>query len=310
MARNMTSQQYAASKYNEYEVREAMPLMEFLRKQMSGISDNRLKDILKGRGISVDRKTVTQYDYELQPGNVVRVSKHRRKTELDNKWIQIVYEDKDIIVINKQPGILSMASNAKQFCVKTILDEYFEKRHFKCHAHVVHRLDRETSGLMVYAKSIEAARILQSDWKGFCFDRRYVAVLHGRMEREGGTVESWLKDNKAFITFSSSEDNGGKYAVTHYHTLQVTDRYSLVEMCLETGRKNQIRVHMSDLGHPIVGDLKYGGESSSAKRMCLHAYRLFLYHPITQERLEFETPYPTAFTRLLEPRKNNPSAEE
>ncbi len=300
MARNLTNQQYAATKYNEYKVVEAMPLLDFLRKQLHGISDNRLKDILKGRGIAVDRKTVTQYNYELQPGNVVRVSKHRRKTELDNKWLQVVYEDKDIIVINKQAGILSMAATAKQFCVKTVLDEYFDKRHFKCHAHVVHRLDRETSGLMVYAKSIEAAQILQSDWKQFCFDRRYIAVLHGRMEKEGGTVESWLKDNKVFTTFSSDTDNGGKYAVTHYHKLKSSNRYSLVEMRLETGRKNQIRVHMSDLGHPIVGDIKYGGSPSPAKRMCLHAYRLFLYHPITRERLEFETPFPTPFTRLLD----------
>lgn len=302
MARSLTNRQYAASKYNEYRVTQPMQLMDFLRKQLCGISENRLKDILKGRGIAVDRKTVTQYNYELQPGNVVRVSKHRRKTELENKWIQIVYEDKDIIVVNKQAGILSMAATAKQFCVKNILDEYFEKRHFKCHAHVVHRLDRETSGLMVYAKSIEAAQTLQSDWKGYCFDRRYVAVVHGRMEKEGGTVESWLKDNKAFITFSTSEDNGGKYAVTHYHTLQSTDRYSLVEMRLETGRKNQIRVHMADLGHPIVGDLKYGGSPSPAKRMCLHAYRLYLYHPVTHERMEFETPYPTPFVRLVEGR--------
>ncbi len=299
MARNMTGAQYAATKYNEYRVNEPMPLMEFLQKQMDGISRNKVKDILQGRGIAVDKKLVTQYDYPLKPGMVVRVSKHRRKTELDNKWLKIVYEDKDIVVVNKEPGILSMGSSAKQFCVKTVLDAYFTRRRFKCHAHVVHRLDRETSGLMVYAKSIEAAQILQSDWKNFCFDRRYVAVLHGRMEQEGGTVESWLKDNKSFITFSSPTDNGGKYAVTHYHTLKTSEKYSLVEMRLETGRKNQIRVHMSDLGHPIVGDLKYGGEASPARRMCLHAYRLFLFHPITHERLEFETPYPTPFVNLL-----------
>ena len=298
MARSMTGQQYAASKYNEYQVNQPMLLMDFLRKQLDGISENKLKDILKGRGIAVDRKTVTQYNYELQPGNIVRVSKHRRKTELENKWIQIVYEDKDIIVVNKQAGILSMAATAKQFCVKTILDEYFEKRHFKCHAHVVHRLDRETSGLMVYAKSIEAAQILQSDWKGFCFDRRYVAVLHGRMENEGGTVESWLKDNKAFITYSSPEDNGGKYAVTHYHTLQATNRYSLVEMRLETGRKNQIRVHMADLGHPIVGDRRYGAAPSPIHRLCLHAATLRFVHPVTRRDMNFTSPLPAGFNRL------------
>jgi len=299
MARNITGAEYAATKYNEYQVRKECTLTEFLNQQMSGISRNHLKDILKGRGISVDKKVVTQYDYPLREGMIVRVSKHRRKTELNNKWISIVYEDKDIIVINKQPGILSMGANSKQFCVKTILDEYFARRHFKCHAHVVHRLDRETSGLMVYAKSIEAAQILQDDWKGRCFDRRYIAVVSGKMEKEGGTIESWLKDNKAFITFSSPEDNGGKFAVTHYHTLKTSDEYSLVELRLETGRKNQIRVHMSDIGHPVVGDDKYGDGSNPLKRLGLHAYRLFLYHPITNERMEFETSCPTNFIQLV-----------
>ena len=296
----MTGEPYAATKYNEYKVNEATTLMDFLMKELHGISRNRLKDILRGHGVSVDRKLVTQYNFQLLPGMTVRVSKHRRKTELDNKWVKIIYEDKDIIVIEKTEGILSMAATGGQFCVKTVLDEYFQRRHFKCHAHVVHRLDRETSGLMVYAKTIEAARILESDWKRYVFDRRYIAVVAGCMEREGGTVESWLKDNKEYITYSSSTDNGGKFAVTHYHTLKSQEDMSLIELRLETGRKNQIRVHMADLGHPVVGDVKYGGGSGPLHRLCLHAFRLYLYHPITGERMEFETPYPTAFTALFQ----------
>ncbi len=300
MMKNLTGAEYAATKYNEYIVREACTLTEFLNKQMSGISRSRLKNILQGRGVTVDKKIVTQYDCPLKPGMVVRVSKHRRNTELASKWLQLVYEDKDIIVINKQPGILSMGATARQFCVKTILDKYFESRHFRCHAHVVHRIDKETSGLLVYAKSIEAAQILQEDWKGRCFDRRYVAILEGRMEREGGTVESWLRDDKNYITHSSPTDNGGKHAITHYHTLRANDDFSLVEMRLETGRKNQIRVHMADIGHPIAGDAKYGATRNPLGRLCLHAYRLFLYHPITGERMEFETPYPTGFHSVVQ----------
>ena len=297
--KNLTGEQYAATKYIEFPVHEAMLLTDFLEHEMHGISRNRLKDILHGRGITVDRKVVTRYDFQLQPGMVVHVSKHRRKTELESKWLKIIYEDKDIIVIDKEPGILSMAATAKQFCVKTILDEYFQRRHFKCHAHVVHRLDRETSGLMLYAKSIEAAQVLESDWKQRVFDRRYIAVLSGKMEREGGTIESYLKDNKACVTFSSPTDNGGKFAVTHYHTLQTSEDMSLVELRLETGRKNQIRVHMADLGHPVLGDNKYGNGRDPLHRLCLHAYRLFLYHPRTGERMEFETPYPTPFVKLF-----------
>lgn len=297
--RNLTGEQYAATKYNEYVVKQPAELMEFLLSELHGISRNRVKDILQGRGIAVDKKIVTQFNLPLYPGMVVRVCKHRRKIEINSSWLKIIYEDKDIVVIDKAPGILSMASSAKQFCVKTILDEYFQKRHFKCHAHVVHRLDRETSGLMVYAKTIEAAQVLERDWKRSVFDRRYIAILNGRMEHEGGTVESYLKDNKACVTYSSPTDNGGKFSVTHYHTLQMMDDISLVELRLETGRKNQIRVHMADIGHPVLGDNKYGNGRNPLHRLCLHAFRLYLYHPRTGERMEFETPYPTIFTNLF-----------
>ena len=215
---------------------------------------------------------------------------------------ETVYEDKDIIVIEKAAGILSMAVSAKQFCIKTVLDQYFERRHFKCHAHCVHRLDKDTSGLMIYAKSIEAAQIMQDDWKGRVFDRRYCAVLVGEMEQEGGTVRSYLTDRK-LITVSSPVDDGGKLAVTHYHRLRTGNGFTLAEMRLETGRKNQIRVHMQDVGYPVVGDPKYGLEGmyvpNPLGRLCLHAYRLFFYHPITGQRMEFETPIPGQFEMLI-----------
>ncbi len=300
MARNTTGAQYSAKKYIELPVREPQELMEFMLKQMSGISKNRVKNLLTGHAVTVDRKLITQYNYMLNVGEMVRISRHKRSTELINKYIKIIYEDKDIIVIEKQPGILSMASSPNQFCVKTILDEYFRKRHFKCTAHVVHRLDRETSGLMIYAKSIEMEQILEHDWHDIVYDRRYVAVLCGQMEQEGGTIHSWLKDNKAFITYSSPTENGGKEAITHYHLLQKNKDYSLVEMRLETGRKNQIRAHMKDLGFPVAGDTKYGNGRNPIGRLALHAYRLNFYHPRTGEPLTFETPFPTSFKKLFE----------
>lgn len=301
--RNQSGAAYAASKYTELIVRKPMLLMEFLMQEMHGISRNKVKAILSGHGVSVDRKLVTQYDFELTPGMVVRVSKHKRSTELNSKFVKIVYEDKDIIVIEKNIGILSMAATTQTFCVKTILDEYFKRRHFKCTAHVVHRLDRDTSGLMIYAKNVEVQQILEENWQNIVTDRRYVAVLCGKMEKEGGTVTSWLKDNKAFITYSSLVDNGGKYAVTHYHTLKTNDDFSLVELKLETGRKNQIRVHMQDLGHPVAGDVKYGNGRNPIGRLALHAFRLNFYHPRTREFMNFETPFPTPFVRLFQENK-------
>lgn len=298
--KNKSGAEYAVSKYKEYTIKKGgIPLLEFLMTAMNGISRNKAKDILMGHGVTVDKKSVSQYDYELQPGMIVRVSRHKRNNELKNKYIKIVYEDKHLVVIEKQPGILSMPAVAQQFSIKTILDEYFMRRHFKCTAHLVHRLDRDTSGLMMYAKSIEVQQILEEHWQEIVTDRRYVAVVSGRMEKEGGTISSWLKDNKAYVTYSSSVDNGGKYAITHYHTLDARDNFSLVELKLETGRKNQIRVHMQDLGHPVIGDVKYGNGSDPIGRLGLHAFRLNFYHPITGDLMSFETSFPTSFAKLF-----------
>ena len=295
---NITGAEYSANKYIEIPVREEQILIDFLLKQM-GISRNRAKDLLAGRAISVNRKLTTRHDTKLQIGEVVRISRHRQKTMLVNKYVKIVYEDKDLVVIEKSEGILSMASSPKQYCIKNVLDEYFEKRHFKCTAHVVHRLDRETSGLMIYAKNIETAKMLEENWQEAVYDRRYVALLCGEMKEEGGTIKSWLKESKSFITYSSPTDNGGKLAITHYHRLRSSKNLSLVEMKLETGRKNQIRVQMADLGHPVAGDLKYGNAYNPIHRLALHAYRLNFIHPKTHENMVFETPIPLEFTKVF-----------
>lgn len=300
--RNITGAAYAASKYIEIPVREENTLLEFLLKQM-GISKNRAKDLLAGRAVSVNRRLSTRHDTPLHIGEVVRVSRHRQSTMLLNKYVKIIYEDKDIVVIEKSEGILSMASTPKQYCVKNVLDEYFEKRHFKCTAHVVHRLDRETSGLMIYAKNVEVARILENNWHSMVYDRRYVALLCGKMDKEGGTVQSWLKESKSYVTYSSPTDNGGKLATTHYHRLWNNEDFSLVEMKLETGRKNQIRVHMADLGFPVAGDHKYGNGRDPLHRLALHAYRLNFFHPITHEEMQFETPIPKDFMKFFQENK-------
>ena len=213
--------------------------------------------------------------------------------------MKIVYEDNYIIVVEKNTGILSMAAGHSSLNVKTVLDDYFRKSRQPCRAHVVHRLDRDTSGLMVYAKDMETEQILEHEWHDIVYDRRYVAVVSGEMDEDGGTIANWLKDNKAYVTYSSPVDNGGKYAVTHFHTLARTTEHSLVEFRLETGRKNQIRVHAADMGHPVCGDSKYGNGDDPVHRLCLHAFLLCFYHPVTHERMEFETPIPTPFKNLF-----------
>ncbi len=288
--------------YDHYEVTAPAPLLEFLLATIP-LSRTKIKATLQGRGIKVDGKTVSQFDFMLQPGMKVSVSKNKRNQKgFKSRYVRIVYEDRWLIVIEKAEGILSMAAGHSSLNVKSILDNYFRQSRQKCTAHVVHRLDRDTSGLMVYAKDMETEQILEHDWHRIVFDRRYVAVLSGEMEQDEGTISNWLKDNKAYITYSSPTDNGGKLAITHFHVLDRTTEHSLVEFRLETGRKNQIRVHSADMGHPVCGDPKYGNGDNPIKRLCLHAWLLCFIHPMTGERLEFETPIPTAFRLLFKKR--------
>lgn len=284
--------------YWHFEVVEEITLLDFLLTNVNE-SRSKVKSTLKGMGVRVNGKCVTQFDYLLKPGMKVAVSKTKRNQEVfKSRFLKIIYEDRWLIVIEKATGILSMPAGHSTLNVKSILDEYFHKSRQNCRAHVVHRLDRDTSGLMVYAKNMEAEQILEHNWHDIVYDRRYVAVVSGEIVEDSGTVSSWLKDNKAYITYSSPIDNGGKYAVTHFHVLNRTTEHSLVEFKLETGRKNQIRVHSADIGHPVCGDVKYGNGDNPLHRLCLHAYMLCFYHPITNERMEFETPIPTSF-RLL-----------
>ena len=285
--------------YKHYVVSQQQPLLEFL---LANVKESRtkVKATLQGRGIKVNGKTVSQFDFMLQPGMKVAVSMSKRNQQsFKNRFVRIVYEDRWIVVIEKQPGILSMAAGHSSLNVKTVLDDYFKKSRQKCTAHVVHRLDRDTSGLMVYAKDMETEQILEHHWHQIVYDRRYVAVVSGEMESDEGTIENWLKDNKAYVTYSSPVDNGGKLAITHYHVLDRTTEHSLVEFRLETGRKNQIRVHSADMGHPVCGDVKYGNGDNPIHRLCLHAWLLCFTHPVTGEAMEFETPVPTAFRQLF-----------
>lgn len=279
-------------------VKENAPLLEHLINNVSE-SRSKLKATLQGRGIAVNGRMVTQFDYQLKAGDKIIISRHKKQNQFKSRYVKIVYEDRWLVVVEKNIGILSMAAGHSSLNVKSVLDDYFLKSRQKCRAHVVHRLDRDTSGLMVYAKDIETEQILEHNWHQIVYDRRYVAVVSGEMEQDNGTIANWLKDNKAYITYSSPTDNGGKYAVTHFQVLNRTTEHSLVEYKLETGRKNQIRVHSADMGHPVCGDVKYGNGDDPLHRLCLHAYMLCFTHPVTGEPMEFSTPIPTAFRSLF-----------
>ncbi len=284
--------------YDRYEVRGDDTLLEWLFKNVKQ-SKNKSKATLAGRGIKVNNKVVTQFDHQLHAGDHIAISRSKLNDKFKSRYVKIVYEDRWLVVVEKNIGILSMAAGRASLNVKSVLDDYFQKTRQNCRAHVVHRLDRDTSGLMVYAKDIDTEQILEHNWHEIVYDRRYVAVVSGEMEEDQGTIANWLKDNKSFVTYSSPTDNGGKYAVTHFTTLERHTDYSLVEFQLETGRKNQIRVHAKDIGHPVCGDVKYGNGHNPIHRLCLHASILCFYHPVTNELMEFETPIPTPFRKLF-----------
>lgn len=285
-------------KYVQMNVQDDAPLLEWLLENVKQ-SKSKTKATLQNRGIKVNNRTVTQFDFALHKGDKVSISTSKKNDQFQSKYVKLVYEDRYLVVVEKSHGILSMGVGQSSLNVKRILDDYFKRSRQKCTAHVVHRLDRETSGLLIYAKDMETRQQLEHEWHHIVYDRRYIAVLSGRIEEEGGTVANWLKENKLYVTYSSPVDNGGKYAVTHFHVLRNTDTHSLVEFKLETGRKNQIRVHAADINHPVFGDTKYGNGDDPLKRLCLHAYILCFYHPVTHQPMEFSTQIPTGFKRIF-----------
>lgn len=273
-------------------------LLNFLFENLSDWSHSKIKRTLVSGCIFVNDRSITQFDYLLPLNAIVKVCQ-KDHSVLNSPYVRIVYEDRWLMVIEKREGILSMATNHKSFCVKTILDDYLKQKKECKKAHVVHRLDRETSGLMVYAKDKETEMLFEEHWHEMVYDRRYIAILQGVLSQSEGTQTSWLKENKSFFVYSSPKQNDGKLAITHYHVVRSSDKYTLTELKLETGRKNQIRVHMQDLGHPVIGDLKYGATENPIGRLALHAFRLYFYHPVTKQKMEFETGIPSAFTKLF-----------
>lgn len=289
-----------ASQYTEFQVTEPAELMDFLMQKMSGISRNKVKSLLSNRVILVDNTITTQYNFELKKGMKVQISRAKNNREFKNPMLKLVYEDAYILVVEKKEGLLSVATDhQKERTAQHILNEYVKRSHRFNRVFVVHRLDRETSGLMMYAKDEKTQHTLRDNWQEIVTDRRYVSIVSGDMERDAGTIESWLTDHKLYVSSSPVDDGTGRYAVTHYKTIKRANGYSLMELDLETGRKNQIRVHMSEMGHPVIGDERYGSDCNPIGRLGLHAFKLCFYHPVTGEHMEFETPYPSAFKTLM-----------
>lgn len=281
-------------------VTKPVGLLDFLREKFPDTSRTKLKGMLAYR-VLVNGERTSQFDFPLQAGMEVTITQPTSRDRHRNSKFDIVYEDRFLVVVNKREGLVSYSKRPGDETLMTLLNKYFEATHQTCRAHVVHRLDRDTSGLMIVAKTKELSRKFEEDWKNIVYDRAYVAVSWGRLSPQTGTITSWLTDGP-YCVLSSPTDNGGKLAVTHYRTLQTSSRFSLLELKLDTGRRNQIRVHLRSVQHPVVHDPLYGYKNDVAPvdRLALHAYRLCFTHPILRRKMKFTTPVPGAFTRLLE----------
>jgi 23S rRNA pseudouridine1911/1915/1917 synthase len=276
-------------------------LLSFLLKQMPEKSRSTVKSLLSHRQVSVDYKVATQFNHLLKAGQEVIINWGRVQDQSTDRGIKVYFEDPYLIVVEKKSGLLSIASDKeKDRTAYGILSKMVKKENPENLIFIVHRLDRETSGLMLFAKSYEVQQLLQQAWKDSIVERSYVVVVGGRVEQEQATVTSWLKENKALVMYSSPDPTDGQKAVTHYKVLKRSDQYSLLEVKLETGRKNQIRVHMKDIGHSVVGDKKYGSVLNPLRRMGLHARVLAFRHPVTGKEVHFETPIPRKFSELFE----------
>ncbi|MBP1970658.1 tRNA pseudouridine32 synthase/23S rRNA pseudouridine746 synthase/23S rRNA pseudouridine1911/1915/1917 synthase [Virgibacillus natechei] len=280
-----------------YTVKEETELLPFLLESMSNRSRNSVKSILTRGQVTVDDHIETKHNYSLSAGQTVTILKNKAAVkESALIGMSILHEDEDIIVINKEAGLLSIATEKeKKQTAHHQLMEYVRREDPQNRIFVVHRLDKDTSGVMMFAKSEKAKRTLQDAWKENVKERTYVALVEGEVAKEKGYVSSWIKESKTHLMYSSPTRNDGQHAITHYQVIRSNKDFSLLDVQLETGRKNQIRVHMQDLGNPVVGDKKYGSKQNIIRRLGLHAKVLAFTHPTTGELLRFEAKVPKSF---------------
>ncbi len=301
MQSKKTSKPVFQPKETRLRVTEQSELMVFLLAKMGGMSRSSIKSLLSHRQVSVNNKVTSQFNAIIKAGDVVSITSARGNSELTHPKLRIVHEDDNLIVVLKKEGLLTVSTGkGDETTAFSILKNHVKKASTQNRIYVVHRIDRETSGVIVFAKNRETQLTLQENWHRIVTRRIYVAIVEGNVEKSKDTIESWLSENeKSLKIHSSTVENGGQKAVTHYKLLKQNEQFSLLELQLETGRKNQIRVHLQSIGHPIAGDKKYGSHSNPLGRMALHARLIEIIHPSTNKKVCFETPIPPEFLKMV-----------
>ena len=283
----------------QFPVNKECELLEFLLLALKDQSRNSVKSLLSHRMVSVDGAPITQFNFKLYKGDIVIISKTpiQKKTRSN---LPIIFENEEMIVINKPSGLLSIASDKeKGSTAYRMLTDYVQQKDKHNRIFVVHRLDEDTSGVLMVSKSQKLQEALQDNWNSLVKKRGYYAIVEGHLKEKEGTIKSYLKKNAQNMMYSSKKPGDGQLATTNYKVISEIDGYSLLDVHIDSGRKNQIRVHLGDLGHNVIGDDKYGNPSNPIKRLGLHAYELQLVHPFTQKTLKFTAPVPKEFKILF-----------
>ena len=293
---------YTADNIKSYEVTEETTLLPFLLQVLSNKNRTEVKAMLKYRHIALKGKPVTQFDTPLLPGDKVDVNFGRSFYKFKNPQVRIMYEDEWMVVIEKASGLLSVANDSeKENNAYCIVRDYVRHDNPNAELFTCHRLDQYTSGILMFVKDRELQKELRENWDFYVKERKYVCVTERVPEKPEDEIRSLLTENDRLQVHSTDNENEGRLAVTHYRLLQSRGRYALMDIEIFTGKKNQIRVHMAEMGCPIAGDIKYGAETNPARRLMLHNYRFSIIHPVKGELMRFQLPFPQVFRKITQP---------
>lgn len=289
------------NRQSTFNVGEPSELMSFLLLTIKDKSRNKIKSMLAHKQIKVGNEIVTQFNHELKKGDKVTVAWDKGFKKVIFQGLDIVFEDDDIIVINKKSGLLSVGSaKEKKQTAYRIITNHIQQENPANHLFVVHRLDRDASGLMVFAKNRKAQLEMQATWDKTALKRRYLIVVQGTFEKDEDTITSFLKESKALIVYSTKHEvKGSRKAISHYKVVKKNEYFTLIEACQETERKHQLRAQLKAMEHPIVGDKKYEATENPIGRMAFHAKELTFIHPATHKEVKFETKVPDDFLKIF-----------
>lgn len=283
----------------EFKVKEQVELLAFLLEKYPSLSRNNVKNILSNHQVAVNGAPVSQYNLLLAKEDVVIVSK-RRISKKERHDLPIIYEDNELIVINKPSGLLTIPSDReKGRTAYRMVNDYVQQKDKHNRVFVVHRLDEDTSGVLVFAKNPKIMSVLKNNWSDIVRSRGYYAVVEGKMPKKEDTLIDYLAENSLNLMYVTPNHKVGKKCVTHYKVINSNDHYSLLKVNIDSGRKNQIRVQLGHIGHYVVGDDKYGEPSDPLKRLGLHAFELEFVHPITKKIMKFNAPIPKEFSKII-----------